>query len=121
MDETSPVDPGLPGHGNPLFGGPPKNDIKVDAPEPSLSLENAISNNAHVTLHFQGAFPVRAGSHVPDPETLSGWVADLRELSGYPLVRFRVTFDLSRDLATYPLNAQSLRPAVDYVRLRANY
>jgi hypothetical protein len=101
---------------------PPYNDIKVDAPEvPELGIENAISDNAAVSLFFQGAYPVRAGSHVPDDSTLTEWVADLRELSGYPLVRFQVVFDLAADTATYPFGVDSFRPAVDRVRMRANY
>jgi len=114
---AGPLDPGLFGPGGPDV---PTNDIKVDAPE--LSLPNAISNNASVTYEFQGGFPVRAGGHVPDPATLSAWVADLTELDGYPLVRFRVRFDLEAstdpDLSFGP---DSMRPLVDYVRLRPTY
>jgi hypothetical protein len=109
-------DPGLcSGQGS---ASPPYNDLKVDAPE--YSLQNALTDNAAVTLQFQGALPVRAGSHVPDPDTLTDWVVDLRELSGYPLVRFRVTFDLAVN-ATYPFGPDSKRPAVDWVRIRARY
>jgi hypothetical protein len=101
---------------------PPFNDIKVDAPEvPELGIENAISDNATVGLVFQGAFPIRAGSHVPDPDTLTAWVSDLRELSGYPLVRFQAIFDLSADTANFPFGVDSFRPAVDRVRVRATY
>ncbi len=101
---------------------PAFNDIKVDAPEvPELGLENAISDNATVTLLFQGAFPIRAGSHVPDSTTLTGWVSDLRELSGYPLIRFQVAFDLSADVNNYPFGVGSFRPAVDRVRIRTKY
>jgi hypothetical protein len=97
---------------------PPFNDIKVDAPD--YGIENALTDNATVVLEFQGAFPVRAGSRVPDPATLSGWIADLRELSGYPLVRFRVTFNLAKDPA-FPFGPDSKRPGVDRVRIRARY
>jgi hypothetical protein len=97
---------------------PPLNDIKVNAPE--YGIENAITDNATVSVHFQGAFPVRAGSHVPDPDSLTEWVADLRDVSGYPLVRFRVTFDLSKDPA-YPFSPGSKRPGVDRLRIRAAY
>jgi hypothetical protein len=109
-------DPGL----CPTLGAssPPRNDVKVDAPE--YGIENAITDNATVSLQFQGAFPIRAGSHVPDPDTLTNWAADLRELSGYPLVRFRVTFDLANDSA-YPFGPSSKRPGVDRVRIRAEY
>ena len=101
---------------------PPFNDIKVDAPEvPQLGLENAISDNATVVVLFQGAFPVRSGSHVPDATTLTSWVSDLRELSGYPLIRFQVTFNLAANPAVYPFGADSFRPAVDRVRVRARY
>jgi hypothetical protein len=117
--ETGPIpifDPGVcPNLG---FASPPKNDVKVDAPE--YGIENAITDNATVSLHFQGAFPIRAGSHVPDPASLSGWVADLRELSGFPLVRFRVTFDLAKD-ENYPFGPASQRPGVDRLRIRARY
>jgi hypothetical protein len=109
-------DPGLcPSLGS---SSPPRNDVKVDAPE--YGVENAITDNATVSLQFQGAFPVRAGSHVPDSDTLTAWVSDLRELSGYPLVRFRVTFNLANDPA-YPFGPASKRPGVDRVRIRAKY
>ncbi len=98
---------------------PPFNDIKVDSPE--FSLENVLTNNATVALLFQGAFPVRSGSSVPDPDTLTQWVSDLRELSGYPLVRFQVVFDLGAEPEIYPFGPDSLRPAVDRVRLRTEY
>jgi hypothetical protein len=97
---------------------PPYNDIEVDSPEYSLS--DALTDNAAVRLEFQGGFPVRAGSHVPDPQSLTDWVADLRELSGFPLVRFRVSFDLAVNPA-YPFGPDSKRPAVDRLRLRARY
>jgi len=112
-----PFDPGLCGNGAPP--DPEYNDIKVDAPE--FSIENALTDNGTVTLLFQGAFAIRAGSHVPDPDTLTAWVSDLRELSGYPLVRFQVAFDVSKDQDLYPFSVDSLRPSVDRVRLRARY
>ena len=46
---------------------------------------------------------------------------DLRDLTGYPLIRFRVTFDLSIDVANFPFGPNSFRPAVDNVRVRASY
>lgn len=107
-------DPGLCGAGT-----APYNDIKVDAPEYSIS--NAITDNATVSLLFQGAYPVRSGSHVPDVATLTTWTADLRELTGYPLVRFQVVFDVGVDLTNYPFGVDSKRPAVDQVRVRASY
>ncbi len=113
-----PFDPGLCTTGGSTV---PFNDIKVDAPDIASPIENAVSDNATVALQFQGAYPVRAGSHVPDPGTLTAWVSDLRELSGYPLIRFQVTFDLAKDTATYPISADSFRPSVDRVRLRAQY
>jgi hypothetical protein len=109
-------DPGL--CANQGAGGPPQNDIKVDAPE--YGIENAITDNASVSVQFQGAFPVRAGSHIPDPDSLTAWVTDLRDVSGYPLVRFRVTFDLAKDPA-YPFGPTSKRPGVDRLRIRAEY
>ncbi len=112
-----PFDPGLCGNGAPP--DPAFNDIKVDAPE--YSLENVLTNNAAVALVFQGAFPIRSGSSVPDPDTLTEWVSDLRELSGYPLVRFQVVFDLGTDVDLFPFGPTSLRPAVDNVRLRMQY
>jgi hypothetical protein len=57
---------------------------------------------------------------VPDPATLTEWVSDVRDLSGYPLVRFRVTFDLGNNPA-YPFGPGSKKPGVDNVRLRAKY
>jgi hypothetical protein len=112
-----PFDPGLCSTGSP--SDPAFNDVRVAAPE--FSLDDAITDNATVAVHFQGAFPVRAGSHVPDPGTETAWVSDLRDLTGYPLVRFRVTFDLSNDVANFPFGPSSFRPAVDNVRVRASY
>ena len=66
--------------------------MRVGAPE--FSLDDAITDNASVAVQFQGAFPIRAGSHVPDAQTQTAWVSDLRDLTGYPLIRFRVTFDV---------------------------
>lgn len=100
---------------------PPFNDVKVDAPEPQIGLEDVISDNATVSVLFQGAYPIRAGSHVPDATSLTEWVSDLRELSGYPLVRFQVVFDLAKDPVTFPFGVDSFRPAVDRVRVRAQY
>jgi len=113
-----PFDPGLCAGGASFV---PFNDIKVDAPDINAPLENAISDNATVGVLFQGAYPVRAGSHVPDPTTLTAWVSDLRDLSGYPLIRFQVTFDIGKDTVTYPFGANSFRPAVDTLRVRAEY
>lgn len=118
------ADPGLfpgneKGEGDPP--NPPHNDIKVDAPDPGIGREDVITDNATVRLLFQGAYAVRAGSHVPDASTLTDWVADPTLLDGHPLVRFRVEFDLGVDLAGFPFSPESLRPQVDYVRLRASY
>jgi hypothetical protein len=114
----TPFDPGLCAGGSTFV---PFNDIKVDAPDINAPQENAISDNATVGVLFQGAYPVRAGSHVPDPATLTAWVSDLRDLSGYPLIRFQVTFDLGVKLQQYPFSADSFRPAVDRLRVRAEY
>ena len=116
VDNTVPLDPGLFAD---FTGVPPFNDIKVDAPE--LSLENVLTDNATVTVLFQGAHPVRAGSHVPDPATQTAWTSKLRDLSGYALVRFQVTFDLGADTDEYPFAADTFRPAVDELRVRASY
>lgn len=97
---------------------PPFNDIKVDSPD--YGIDNAITDNAKVTLEFQGAFAIRAGSHVPDPDTVTVWVSDLRALSGFPLVRFRVNFDLGINGA-FPFGPDSKKPGVDSLRLRTEY
>jgi hypothetical protein len=98
---------------------PEFNDVKVDAPE--FAVENALTDNATVTVQFQGALPIRSGSHVPDPDTLTEWTSDLSEVSGYPLVRFQVAFNVSKDPELYPFSINSMRPAVDRVRIRARY
>ena len=103
---------GLPPH-------PDFNDVKVDAQE--FAIENAITDNATVVVQFQGALPIRAGSHVPDPDTLTEWTTDLSQLSGYPLIRFQVVFDVSKDHELYPFSINSMKPAVDNVRIRAKY
>jgi hypothetical protein len=113
-----PFDPGLCPDAEPTGSSPPFNDIKVDSPD--YGLENVVTDNAKVTLEFQGAFAIRAGSRVPDPATLTAWVSDLRDLSGFPLVRFRVTFDLGHN-PSYPFSPDSKKPGVDRVRLRAKY
>ncbi|GJM22313.1 MAG: hypothetical protein DHS20C15_22280 [Planctomycetota bacterium] len=105
---------------------PPLNDIKVDAPDVPIGggisgIENAVSNNAMVSLMFQGAYTVRSGSHVPDLTTLTPWVSDLTELDGFPLVRFQVVFNLDSDDPQFSFGASSMRPAVDYVRMRSTY
>ena len=108
-----------------LFGDPgtdpPWNDIKVDSPDPGLGLQDVVTDNAAVRLLFQGARPVRAGSHVPDPDSLSPWVADPTTLDGYPLVRFQVEFALDQEPELLPFGPSSARPQVDRVRLRAAY
>ena len=105
-----------------LFGGPevPFNDIKVDAPDEDIGLEDVLTDNASVAVRFQGAYAVRAGSHVPDEATLSPWVTDLTRLDGYPLVRFQVVFDLGVQ-PDLPFGLDSYRPMVDYLRLRSSY
>lgn len=115
------LDPGL--YPSPPVGAanPPFNDIKVDAPDAGLAQPDAITDNAQVRLLFQGAHAVRPGSHVPDPDTLTPWVADLTQLDGHALVRFRVEFDLGVDTSGFPYSPQSLRPQVDWVRLRTRY
>ncbi|HZL99744.1 MAG TPA: hypothetical protein VFD43_05775, partial [Planctomycetota bacterium] len=116
---TGPIpsfDPGL--CGSQGASSPPHNDIKVDSPD--YGLDDAITDNALVRLEFQGAFAIRAGSQVPDPATMTGWVSDLRDLSGYPLVRFRVTFDLGSN-PSFPFAVDSKKPGVDRVRVRAEY
>ena len=117
-------DPGLfpgSGVGEGLPPNPPFNDIKVDALDPGIGLEDVVTDNATVSLLFQGAYPVRAGSTAPDLATLTDWVGDLSTLDGYPLVRFRVAFDLGANAGSYPFGVDSLRPSVDYIRLRATY
>ncbi len=113
----SPFDPGLFGGGSPP--DPAFNDIAVNAPE--YSIDNAVTDNAHVSLVFQGAYGVRAGSQVPDPTTLTEWTGDLPSLSGYPLVRFSVVFQLTADIDAWPFGPDSKRPAVDRVRVRMSY
>ena len=117
-------DPGLfpgPAVGSGTPPNPPRNDVKVDAPDLGGGFEDAVTNNASVSVLFQGAYAVRPGSHVPDPETLTAWVPDLTALSGYPLVRFQVLFDLGADPVGLPFGVDSYRPLVDYVRLRTSY
>ncbi|MFT7463809.1 MAG: hypothetical protein ACI9EF_002157, partial [Pseudohongiellaceae bacterium] len=109
---------GLVGAGTPP--NPPFNDLAVNAPDAGVSLVNAVTDNAHVSVEFQGVYPIRAGSHVPDIETQSDWVSDISELNGYPLMRFRVTFDLSAELSAFPFGADSLRPLLDYLRIRVD-
>jgi len=114
---AGPLDPGLFGPGGPFL---PTNDIAVSAPE--LGLADAVPDNASVRLLFQGAFGVRAGSHVPDPQTLTSWVADPTVLSGHPLIRFRVRFDLGvSDEPGLAFGPGAMRPRVDRVRLRPSY
>jgi hypothetical protein len=117
VENAGSTDTGLFGEGV-GSGGVPYNDVKVDAPD--LLQSDAISDNATVTVLFQGAYPVRAGSSIPDAETLTDWVADLTELTGHPLVRFKVTFDLTADPG-FEFNVDSLRPKVDELRLRTGY
>ncbi len=108
--------------GNPTLdglAGVPKNDIKVDSPD--FNEANVVSNNSTVTLEFQAAYAVRPGSHVPDSTTLTAWVPDLTDLSGMPLVRFRMVFDVGADVINYPFGVDSYRPQADYVRLRTTY
>jgi hypothetical protein len=114
-------DPGL--LSNPPGGtaNPPFNDLKVDAPDEGVATVDAVSNNAAVSLLFQGAHPIRPGSQVPDPDTLTAWVADVTSLDGHALVRFQVRFDLSEDQEAHPFGADSMRPQVDWVRLRTSY
>lgn len=113
----APFDPGLIVDG--LVTDAPFNDVKVDAEE--WGLQNAISSAATVRFTFQGAFGVRHGSSTPDPATITDWTADLSSLSGYPLVRFRIVFDID---GTSPLVASPStlpRPAVDSLRMRMRY
>jgi hypothetical protein len=121
--DSGPDDPGLfpgrdVGQGDPP--NPPHNDIKVDAPDDGIGMNDVVTDNATVSLLFQGAYAIRPGSHVPDTDSLSSWVADVTELDGFPLVRFRVIFDLGANVQ-YPFGVDSYRPSVDYVRLRASY
>ncbi|MFT7462157.1 MAG: hypothetical protein ACI9EF_000494 [Pseudohongiellaceae bacterium] len=117
-------DPGL-FPGQPVGVGtppnPPFNDIKVDAPDLSVPLPNVLTDNASVEVLFQGAYGLRAGSQLPDPETMSPWTADLTDLTGMPLVRFSVRFDLNHAPAQLPFGSGSLRPLVDMLRLRIRY
>ena len=112
--------PGL-GLGQGTPPNPSYNDIKVDAPDAVIGLQDVVTNNAYVTVRFQGARAVLPGSHVPDETSLSPWVSDLAALSGFPLIRFEVEFDLGIDPVGFPFGPQALRPLVDYVRLRASY
>ncbi|RKY19077.1 MAG: hypothetical protein DRQ55_11595 [Planctomycetota bacterium] len=117
-------DPGLFGGGNVGSGSPPNppfNDIKVDAPDEGVARDDVITDNAVVSVRFQGAYPVRPGSHVPDNSSLTLWVTDLTVLDGYPLVRYQVEFDLGVDTEEFPFGVDALRPAVDYLRVRAGY
>jgi hypothetical protein len=124
VEATGAADPGLFGGGNVGDGVPPNppfNDIKVDAPDDGVGLDDVVTDNARITIHFQGAYPVRPGSHVPDQSTLTDWVTDVTVLSGFPLVRFEVMFDLGVDPVAFPFGVDSDRPLVDYVRLRSGY
>jgi hypothetical protein len=110
--------PGPVGLGTPP--NPPFNDVAVHAPDAGVSLTNVVTDNANVTVFFQGAYSLRAGSHVPDSDTQTAWLADITELSGYPLIRFQVVFDLGASPVVYPFNELSMRPLVDYLRIRAD-
>jgi len=111
-------DPGLCPQASPPSSSPPFNDVKVDAP--AYGLDNVLTDNATVRVEFQGAYAIRAGSHVPDADTMTGWVSDLRDLSSYPLVRFRITFDLDAN-PNFPFAPDSQKPGVDSLRVRAAY
>ncbi|GJM21230.1 MAG: hypothetical protein DHS20C15_11450 [Planctomycetota bacterium] len=112
-----PIDPGLFGKAS----DPPYNDLSVDSLDLPFPELDALSDNASVRLHFQGARTVRTGSNVPDLDTLTDWVSDLTLLDGYPLVRFQVSFDVAVDPVTYPFDETSYRPQVGRVRMRMSY
>jgi hypothetical protein len=118
------TDPGL-NAGTPVGSGtppnPPYNDFKVQAPDVGIALDDVLTDNAAVKIEFQGAYALRAGSHLPDVQTITPWVSDLTELSGYPLIRFQVSFDLGQDLEGFPFGPESMRPQLDYLRLRVEY
>lgn len=97
--------------GNELY-----NDIEVDAP--SKSIDNYIPEDNEVNVMFQGARAVAPGLHVPDPDTMTPWTADVTNLHGYPLVRFRVRLDAAKN---GDLNNGSPRPQVNRIRIRVKY
>ncbi len=113
----APFDPSL--HVDGIPTQEPFNDIKLDAVE--IGVDNAVSLAAQVRWLFQGAFGTRHGSSVPDPDTLTEWTGDLESISGYPLVRFRVVFDIDATSELINNDATFPRPVVDSLRLRMTY
>ncbi|MCB9897242.1 MAG: hypothetical protein H6825_04480 [Planctomycetes bacterium] len=111
-----PFDPGLFGHGSPP--DPPFNDLSLSAPE--FLLPDVLADGAEVRVLFQGAHPVRAGALVPDPDTLTPWVADPSRLDGFGLVRMRVLFDVAAGPGLV-VDPESPRPLVDDLRLRLRF
>lgn len=91
------------------------NDIEVDAPD--LFLNNYIPEDNEVKVEFQGAHPAAPGLHVPGEE-MSDWTADLASLSGYTLIRFRVSLNTAK---SGKLHTGCTKPQVNRVRIRVSY
>ncbi len=97
---------------------PEKIDITVNAPDWNSGTANYIPETNEVVVLFQGADAIAPGSKVPDPDSVSGWTADITTLSGKQFVRFRVALNTAKDT---PLTPTSPKPQVNFVRLRMQY
>ncbi len=72
----------------------------LDGTAEDLVFKDTVAEGVKVLIHFEGAQVDPDNSSRADPETVTGFVSDVRDLNGFELIRFRITFDLGPDFAT---------------------
>jgi len=102
---------------------PEENDIEVFAPDFDNGTIHYIPEENEVTVLFQGADPLVAGSRIPDPDSVapgpSEWTADITDLHGKQFIRFRICLDTAKE--GFELTSKSTKPQVNFVRIRMRY
>ena len=98
---------------------PGDNDIEVYAPDWDGGTVHYIPEENEVSVMFQGANPIVPGSKVPDPDSITGWTADINALNGMQFIRFRVGLNTAKD--GFNLTPSSPKPQVNFVRIKMQY
>ena len=75
--------------------------------------------NATVTVEFQGADALVAGSKEVDPASLTVWSGEVAIANGHQFLRWRVTFDLTADGSD--LTTATRRPVVERLEVEADF
>ena len=98
---------------------PESEDIVVldELARPIDSIDDLRDGN-QLSIFFRGAFPSDENPDLPDPATITGWMADISELNGFPLLQFEIRFVLGNQPFTEDPTQDPPPHSVDSIRIR---